>query len=245
MDIWTSFLICISMYSIIPVPRIDWTEKRMRYCFCFFPLIGIIIGGIWYGCYQVLEPCTENLKSIVLLLIPIVISGGIHLDGWIDTCDAIFSYGDRDKKLEILKDPRTGAFGVIGAIVYFLLLFAAYSQILENKVGWEQIPVIFVMSRAAGSFCMITMKNAKKTGLGASFSNASSERVTQIVLLLWMMVAGYFMPMVLLGILVFVVVVYLWYINREFQGITGDLTGFLIMLIELVLLWGIAVGGVA
>ncbi len=149
MDFFTSFLICIAMYSILPVPTIEWTEKKMRFCFCFFPLIGVVIGAAWWAVYLLLQPIfTPSFTAVVLLLMPVFISGGIHLDGLIDSCDAFFSFGDRQKKLDILKDPRTGAFGVIGAAVYFLLLFATYSQIVVNDRFIALVPFTFVISRS-------------------------------------------------------------------------------------------------
>ena len=107
-----AMIIAIAMYSKIPMPRVDWNEKNMRYAMCFFPLVGVIIG--------VLEIVAGNLitvwkgegtffYAVVLTLIPVFITGGIHLDGFADTMDAKSSYGDREKKLEILKDPHTGA----------------------------------------------------------------------------------------------------------------------------------------
>ena len=101
-----AMIIAIAMYSKIPMPRVDWNEKNMRYAMCFFPLVGVIIG--------VLEIVAGNLITIwkgegtffyavVLTLIPVFITGGIHLDGFADTMDAKSSYGDREKKLEILK----------------------------------------------------------------------------------------------------------------------------------------------
>lgn len=91
---------------------------------CFFPVVGVIIGALVFGAGQLILRYTECGKlffAAVMTMIPVAVTGGIHLDGFADTIDAVSSYKDREKKLEILKDPHTGAFAVIGLCAYFLL----------------------------------------------------------------------------------------------------------------------------
>ncbi|MFI3226083.1 MAG: adenosylcobinamide-GDP ribazoletransferase [Clostridia bacterium] len=250
MDLICSFVICIAMYSIIPMPKIEWTDKKMRFCFCFFPIIGIIIGVISFVIFNFLSSFSINFLAILLLLVPILISGGIHLDGLIDSCDAFFSFGDKQKKLDILKDPRTGAFGVIGAIVYFILLFASYSQILINAKFFTLLPFTFINSRTIGSICMLCVKNARNNGLGATFSKASNK-ITVVVLCLWLLASFIIMlslntalSLLIIAFIGVFLLFYIPYIKREFGGITGDLTGFIIAFLEFLIPFIIAIGGV-
>ena len=134
MNVWYSFLIAFAMYSRVPVPTIDWTKERMRYVFCFFPAIGILCGfGLWgwllLAEYAGFSPVSAGLIGTA---IPVFITGGIHMDGFLDTADALSSYGNREKKLEILKDPHTGAFAIIVCGVY-LLCYAG----LNDSVGGD------------------------------------------------------------------------------------------------------------
>lgn len=80
---WNSFKIAFSMYSKIPMPQSEWTKENMRYVMCFFPLIGVVIGGLsWlWGTYAWNFLDSRVFITIVLLLIPVLVSGGIHLDG--------------------------------------------------------------------------------------------------------------------------------------------------------------------
>ena len=80
---WNSFKIAFSMYSKVPMPKSDWTKENMRYIMCLFPLIGVIIGAVtWAWGYWGLQITRSHLfYSVVLVLIPVVITGGIHLDG--------------------------------------------------------------------------------------------------------------------------------------------------------------------
>ena len=114
--------VAFAMFSALPVPHVDWNERNMRYAMAAFPLVGAVIGALWCVCG--LLPLPDMLKAAGFCLIPVAATGGIHLDGFADTSDALSSYGDREKKLAILKDPHCGAFAVIRLCGYFVLYFA-------------------------------------------------------------------------------------------------------------------------
>ena len=114
--------VAFAMFSALPVPKIEWNERNMRYAMAAFPLIGAVIGALWCVCG--LLPLPEMAKAAGFCLIPVAATGGIHLDGFADTSDALSSYGDREKKLAILKDPHCGAFAVIRLCSYFVAYFA-------------------------------------------------------------------------------------------------------------------------
>ena len=92
-SLWNSFLIALSMYSRIPVPQAEWTEKNLRWALCFFPLVGAVIGALGYGVYCLCEflALPQLLAGALLTALPVVVTGGIHLDGFCDTTDAISS----------------------------------------------------------------------------------------------------------------------------------------------------------
>lgn len=253
MNVLTSLIICFSMYSIIPMPRMDWTEERMKYCFCFFPAVGAAAGGLWILLYNFLSAndFSHIFTAILLMLISVILSGGIHMDGFIDTCDAIFSYGDKEKKLEILKDPRTGAFGVMGCGIYFLGLFGLYMQIMENAGKWVySIPMIFVISRVMGAGALILVKKAKPNGLGSGFAGAASRKINLLVLGVWVLIAllllfdiSIYLAVAAILLLAVLLLIYVPFIKRQFGGISGDLTGFLIMAVEWILTASVAICG--
>lgn len=102
-----------------------------------------------------------------MTLLPVLVNGGIHMDGFLDTMDALNSYGSREKKLEILKDSRTGAFAVIGFGLYLVASLALWS---EAKT--EMLPVIgagYVMSRSLSGFSVMVFPSAKKADLDEPF----------------------------------------------------------------------------
>ena len=115
-----ALVIAFSMYSQIPMPQFTWQDKEMKYAFCFFPWVGAAIGGItmfwWWFCGKF---SVGNVAfTMIGTAIPLAVTGGFHVDGFMDTMDAFHSYQPREKKLEILKDSHIGAFSVICLVLY-------------------------------------------------------------------------------------------------------------------------------
>lgn len=236
--LWKSFLLATSMYSKLPTPRTEWSDRAMSYVFCFFPWIGLIVGGLEL-CWFILSDRLNMgrfLFAAVAVLIPIAITGGIHLDGFCDTCDALGSHQSRERKLEILKDSHTGAFALLGICTYLILFTALWSDVIPVSA----LALIPVLSRTLSGLCAVTMKNARGTGLLASFSQASDLRCNRIVLVIWLLAvcAG----LVILDgypILIGAGLSLLYYYHmskKEFGGITGDLAGWFVQVCELVCL---------
>ena len=88
--LFKSFIIAFSMYSKVPMPMLEWKEEDMKYVFCFFPFIGVLIGGIitaWnYVCFRFELP--EICRVLISAAIPLLVTGGIHADGFMDVSDA-------------------------------------------------------------------------------------------------------------------------------------------------------------
>ena len=103
MIVLQTIAVAFAMFSAIPVPQFDWNEKNMRYTMCAFPLIGAVIGAAWCVCGAL--PLPGLAKAAGFALVPVWVTGGIHLDGYADTCDALSSYGDRTKKAGNIKRP--------------------------------------------------------------------------------------------------------------------------------------------
>ena len=160
-----SLLMAFSLYSRIPVPQTKWSERSMRYCICFLPLVGAVIGLLQRAAYAGLIYCGtgEAMRGAVLTALPLLLSGGIHMDGFMDTCDAIHSYGSREKRLEILKDPHVGAFAVIGGIVFFLLDFGIWAEAKRTEI--PLLCLLFVLSRSLSAYTAVTFPKAKKDGM--------------------------------------------------------------------------------
>lgn len=250
MNVLQSMIIAFSMYSKFPMPQIAWHEKNMKYAMCFFPMVGMVIGlcesvvGYWI----LGRGCGMFFFSACMTLLPILLTGGIHLDGFMDTTDALASYGDREKKLEILKDSHAGAFAVIGLSVYLIWSLAMWSE-----VRMEMLPVIgagMVLSRALSGFSVVTFPAARKDGLGKTFQDGSQKKRTRIVMCAyaaaaagWMIIChplyGFAATFCAAGSFAY----YAWMSKKQFGGMTGDLAGYFLQICELAMLTGIVLVG--
>lgn len=244
MNLIGSFVITFSMYSKIPMPQMEWTKERMKYAMCFFPLIGAVIGAVLvcFGRLAVSLSLSETARACIGTALPLLITGGIHMDGFLDVVDARSSYQSRERKLEILKDPHTGAFAIIGCGIYLLLYTAFFSMVSEH--GLRLFAGTFVLTRALSGLAVVAFPKAKNTGLAAEFSEKAKRRTVGAVMIVMIcLTAGYlfYMGGVIFGAASAVVtaVVFAGYYQmavREFGGITGDLAGYFLQICELALL---------
>lgn len=250
MNILRSFAIAMAMYSKIPMPRVEWNEKNMKYAMCFFPVVGAVTGGISFllGKLMLSHSCGKLLFSIVMTWIPLLITGGIHMDGFMDTMDALHSYGEREKKLEILKDPHSGAFAIIGICGYLMCSVALWSV-----VDTSMLPVIamgYVLSRTLSGLSIVSFPAAKNSGLAKTFQDGAAKARVRVCMLIYlpviaigMIVWGQSMGAVAFAAAILVFVYYRWMSNKQFGGITGDLAGYFLQLCELGILAVAAVMG--
>ncbi|MBE6009088.1 MAG: adenosylcobinamide-GDP ribazoletransferase [Lachnospiraceae bacterium] len=250
-----SFRIAFLMYSRIPMPQADWEAANMRYVMCFFPLVGAAIGAVVFGvsklCAWLSVPAL--LTAIVLILLPILISGGIHLDGFMDVCDAVGSRQEPARKLEIMKDSHVGSFAVLGLVVLLLLNLGAWYEIPIECL--QVLGIGFVLSRAMSGYLVIREKAARKDGLNAMFSGAAEKNRTKIVLWIYMAACVVFMLIasvpagIAACVVAFVCLAAMPQMaKRQFGGWTGDVAGYFLQICEVamaiaaVVVWHIVAG---
>lgn len=248
MSIINSFFIALSMYSRIPVPRVDWEKENMRYAMCFFPMIGVVIGAVMYLAGWLLDKTSVGglFRGVVFTLIPIIITGGIHMDGFMDTMDALGSWGDREKKLEILKDSHAGAFAILGMGCYLMWSVAVWSELPAEVL--RVCGVGFVLSRALSGFSVVTFPAARNSGLLKTFQDGAQKKVVRITMCLYVAAAVIMMAVMdaraMTGAVTGVMIAFLYYIvvsRKQFGGVTGDLAGFFLETAELAMFTGILV----
>lgn len=246
MSIINSFFIALSMYSRIPVPRVDWEKENMRYAMCFFPMIGVVIGAVMYLAGWLLDKAAVGtlFRGVVFTLIPIIITGGIHMDGFMDTMDALGSWGDREKKLEILKDSHAGAFAILGMGCYLMWSVAVWSELPAEVL--RVCGVGFVLSRALSGFSVVTFPAARNSGLLKMFQDGAQKKVVRITMCLYVAAAVIMMAVMnaraMTGAVTGVMIAFLYYIvvsRKQFGGVTGDLAGFFLETAELAMFTGI------
>lgn len=250
MNLHKSFVIAIAMYSRLPVPKVEWSKENMKYAMCFFPFVGVIIGivvgvagGLLYD-----SGCGRLFYAAVMMMIPLLINGGIHMDGLLDTIDAMSSCGNREKKLAILKDPHAGAFAILWGCSYLIMNLALWSEMTK-----EMLPVIgwgYVLSRALSGCSVVIWPAAKPDGLAKTFQEQADQRRSMWVLIAISVIAAIAMLWfsVSLGLVALACagVVFMYYrlrLVREFGGVSGDLAGCFLQLCELAMLAGVVICG--
>lgn len=237
-----SMIIAFSTYSRIPMPEVKWEEKSMKYSMCFFPFVGAVLGLCCIGIYAGLHAlgAGDMLTAALLTALPVLLTGGIHMDGFLDTMDAKNSYKPKEEKLKILKDPHTGAFAIIYGMVYLLLSFGLFSEVNQRTVSF--IALGYVYSRALSGLSVVTLRKAKKEGMVAASAKGNGKSVKWIlggeilicVALFFLLHPLYGTGCVLAGLGCFAYYRAMSY--RVFGGITGDLAGYFLQVCELAIL---------
>ncbi|MCI7404458.1 adenosylcobinamide-GDP ribazoletransferase [Pyramidobacter sp.] len=251
MDCLKPLWIALSTYSAIPVPQCGWDEKSLARSFCFLPAVGLLIGAAqgvwlwlcWFAGFNLL------LRSAVAVAVPLLVSGGIHMDGFCDTMDALASHQPPRRCLEIMKDSRAGAFAIIYCGVYLVLDLGLVSE----AAGLPGVfCLIFTMSRAVSVLSVLSRKNARGGGMLAQFQQPAQTLLVRRCAWGWIAVCAVVMDFCDLyagtGALLGAVAAWFAYhsmAERRFGGITGDTSGFFVQTLELAMLAGMALGQAA
>ena len=241
-SVFKALYMAFGMFSVIPAPK-SWDESSAKHVMSWLPVVGAVIGAIWWGAAKllVLSDMHFALRAAILMLIPFVLSGFIHLDGYMDTSDALLSRRPAGEKQRILKDPHTGAFAVIMVALLFILKFASAYALIENGKFFVLLFIIPVLSRCCSAMTILCVKPMAKEGYAYSFRpvKAAPHRVFTVLTacsvfaMAWLFVgvpglivagaviAGYAIAMIcaLKGF--------------GFRGLSGDLAGFSLTISEL------------
>ncbi|PEQ94109.1 adenosylcobinamide-GDP ribazoletransferase [Bacillus sp. AFS006103] len=244
------FLIDIQFFTAIPIRfELPMDKEHLKKSVQAFPLVGlmqgIIYAAVFYLCLE-FTPFSHLAAAFLLWVATILLTGGIHLDGWMDASDAYFSYQDQGKRLEIMKDPRTGAFGVLSILVLlssrFLFIYESTTNV-EN-LQWFMIAAIPFLSKSVMGVMLLTVKAAKNEGLGSLFQNAANPQslwpypiyLVSFLVFVSLLIKEFF----IIALLILVAACCLFLFRRKalkwFGGITGDVLGAAVEGTEL-LLW--------
>lgn len=239
-----SLISAFLMYSRIPVPQVEWKEENRRYALGWFPLIGAVIGSLlllWrIICTKLLFG--QLLFAAVSVMIPVLVTGGIHLDGFCDVTDARASCADKDTRLKIMSDPHIGSFAVIRVCLYLILETAMFTQISDMRMT-AVVSCGYIVSRSLSGLSAVTFQCAKKEGTLQDFVIPSHRVVTiamvsffAVISFLLMLVVNYTLACTAFGTAVLSFLIYKYIAYSEFGGITGDLCGWFLQICEISML---------
>lgn len=242
--ILSSCVTAFSTYSRFPMPQVEWSEENMRHTLAFFPLVGAAVGIVFWGADALcrLLEAGPVLRAALLAAVPAAVTGGIHLDGFCDTVDALSSHAPREKKLAILMDSNAGAFAVIWCGVWLLLYFALLTELRSVPTAAAG----FVLSRSLSALAVERLPSARE-GMGAALKKGS--KFPRWVLAVYLAAFGgavwlWGTPAAGAAALAASACFYFFYKRmalKLFGGFTGDLAGWFLQVCELLILAAIVV----
>lgn len=170
----------IQFLTRIPVPiEVPFTNAVLKRSTLFFPVAGLLVGFVtWVGGWLLQQILPVMPAAALTLLIMLGMTGGLHLDGLMDTADGILSHRSRERMLEIMKDSRVGAMGVIACVVILLLQWSVIAACMEQG-EWNMLVVLpFLCSRLVMVWAIASQPYARaESGLGASFHGLGWKHV--------------------------------------------------------------------
>lgn len=230
--------VAFGMFSAVPLPQPVWNKQNMRYALCAFPAVGLVSGAGLLGFAALCRALGAGsvLRAAGLCLLPVLVTGGIHLDGFADTCDALASCAPPEKKQQILADPHCGAFAVIRLCSWFLACFALWTQLPDGR-ALMALAIGQVLSRALSGYAVARFPLAKNTGLAHTFATAADRTAVRNVLaMLAALLCGALLVLGGGALAAVAIFLFLWYHHvavQQLGGITGDLAGWFLQKTEL------------
>lgn len=230
----------LGMFCGIPLPFHIWDEKLTSIMVSSLPLVGLVLGAIWWGVGLLLLAPNFPIIMVaaIMTVVPFFTAGFIHLDGYMDTSDARLSRRPLEDKLRILKDPNVGAFAVVMLVILFLLQFAAMYTIVENGRFLALLITICVLSRACSAFSIFVLRHMPISNYSAMLGQnvGTGNKIFIIFIAIGAIALSYIYAgtfglivsgAVILGYGAAIRIVY-----KDFNGISGDLLGYALVIGE-------------
>ncbi|MCL1982077.1 MAG: adenosylcobinamide-GDP ribazoletransferase [Clostridiales bacterium] len=235
------FLLSLCMFSALPLPTRTWDDACKDLALPCLPLVGGLVGAMWWAIAELLKLSGAHtaLAAAALALFPFFATGFLHLDGYMDTSDAMLSRRPLEEKLRILKDPHVGAFAAIMLAALFTLQFAACWAVTEKGSHLALLVVVAVVSRCCCSISVLCLSampsssyaNMFKQGTGTAHKVFVAVLAVPTVAAACLYAGACGLAVALSAILGYAAAIS-WTV-REFKGISGDLSGFAIVISEI------------
>ena len=230
-----AFAMCQSMFCAIPAPQV-WDEKARDKMLLFLPIVGLEIGAIWTGLAWMcrLLNLPTMITALILAAYPYIVTGFLHLDGYMDVTDAVKSWRDLERRREILKDSHVGSFAVIGIVLLVVAQFAVFSAVPEDA---DYLVLIFIpaVSRCCSALAVTGLK-PMSTSQYADQRKPKSHMVVLSVMLCIFLAAGFLLCGKYGFALIGGLVGYGLALRRAYKsldGMNGDISGYALTIGEL------------
>lgn len=220
------FIILLQFMTRIPVPvKVEYDEEKLGKAVKFFPLVGLIIGLFLFIVNFLAGKVTDNrqITAVIIIMAEILITGLIHIDGLADTADGIFSYADKERMLEIMKDSRIGTNGTVALILYFLA-----KAVFLTAVKPEYILLYPIISRMSTSINAGLGEYARKKGMSNGIIEKNGKKDTVISILITAVLSFAILGLkglIVLALAILFILFFMENVKRKIGGITGDTMG--------------------
>lgn len=221
------------------------TKEELSYSIPFYPIAGLLIGGILYVFYLFIDRIFPQFVSDALVLfLWITITGALHLDGLADTVDGLYAGRTRDEILRIMRDPHTGAIGTTGVLLCLILKFAGIHS-LPQEIKPGSLLLVPAIARAIIIIPAYFLPYAREEGTGHDFVNGVRKQHLIVACIFFIL---FVLPFGIKGILLIVTngifaLLFTIYLKKRLNGITGDCLGFLCESSEVLSLITLCAGG--
>ncbi|HEY1855167.1 MAG TPA: adenosylcobinamide-GDP ribazoletransferase [Solirubrobacterales bacterium] len=227
----------LGFLTILPLPRSVTRRESfdLAAAVTWFPMVGALIGGFAGGLRVAFEPLLGHAPSTVIAMIGlVVITGALHQDALADTVDGLGVHGSVERRLEVMRDPRVGAFGALALIAWALLLFTALNQLGPEHALLALIAAA-VAGRLAGPLHGLIARSARREGLGARLHVGvrAALAATLVATVILVALLGAYRGGVTSGIAVLIGASTALLARRMLAGSTGDTIGTAIALTEI------------
>ncbi len=235
MNLIRAFFMCLGMFTSIPCPYRPWDDRLRDQMTACLPLVGIVVGGLWCLCAMLAEVwLPEMLRAAAIAAAPMLITGFMHLDGFMDTADAILSWRPLEARQKILKDVHCGSFAVVAVVFLLIGQFAAAHDVAPER--FRALILIATASRCMSAFCVRAIPpigHSEYVGLNHDFAPLAAAgtmlAITAITAGLWL---GWWAVIALLATLLGYAIAMLHAV-RLLKGVSGDLAGYALCVGEL------------
>lgn len=210
----------VTFLTVLPVGRLrPASESGTKAAPAWFPLVGVVVGVP--VSLALLVPMPDPVRAALGLVVWVAITGGLHEDGWADCCDAAFAPVSRERRLEILRDPRIGAHGMTGSILLQLLRYSALLVVSP----WAPIAAAIV-GRTTMAWTLARLPSPRSEGLAARYGTATRPvGATVLALLLLTALSALSGWRLVVGAVVVAIptaVLSARFLTRRFGGLNGD-----------------------
>ena len=230
----TSLLAALQFLTLVPpIIRRSFEPEELGGAVAYFPLVGLLLGLILAGLDWVLGLVLPfGVRDVVLLIAWVVLTGALHLDGFMDSCDGLLGGRTPERRLEIMRDHRIGAFALAGGVLLIMLKYAALDALPARGATLLVAPVL---GRWAMSLAMVVFPYARAEGVGRMLKDNVQGRhlavATAVSLVAVLAAMGWRGPVALA-----VAGGWTWAVSRytlwRIPGLTGDVYGALCELTE-------------